>query len=309
VPLLLSHPKHPVNLERNDHQSTSRCSTAYSYVELARDAGPTRHATFQFYTTAFDASADRQEAFHGGASRYRALQTYPSGRGHWRRAVEGVSACTRRVRPDREDAPARQCAFGIRGRQDTVSRTSETAEVTADRICARYDYDEDKRKLVIRMPTEIHERFIDKVEDNIRSQLKTIQNGSGKKAEFAQNVHPARSTHIRLGTSTSSKSKYEPDASFRHKGAQYPGVIVEVAYSQKKPRLDRLAENYILDSDASIRAVICVHIEYGNKKSRKATLSVWRPKLFTIDDVLELRAVEEVADVVGPITSITFAVF
>jgi hypothetical protein len=64
----------------------------------------------------------------------------------------------------------------------------------ADRICAKYDYDEDKRKLVVRMPAEIHERFIDKVEDDIRSQLRTIQNGSGKKAEFAQNVHAARST-------------------------------------------------------------------------------------------------------------------
>jgi hypothetical protein len=159
------------------------------------------------------------------------------------------------------------------------------------------------------MPTEIHERFIDKVEDDIRSQLKIIQNGSDKKAEFAQKVHPARSTLIRLGASTPSKSKYEPDASFRHKEAQYPGVIVEVAYSQKKPCLDRLAENYILDSDASIRAVVCVHIEYGNMESRKATLSVWRPKLFTTDDGLELRAVEEVADEVGPILSITLASF
>jgi hypothetical protein len=39
---------------------------------------------------------------------------------------------------------------------------------------------------------------------------------------------------------------------------------------------------------------MCVHLEYGNKKSRKVTLSVWRPKLETIDNVLGLRAVEEV---------------
>ncbi|KAF2788653.1 hypothetical protein K505DRAFT_255056 [Melanomma pulvis-pyrius CBS 109.77] len=185
------------------------------------------------------------------------------------------------------------------GEYDQIQSTLQQDDVLSGYVDEkiRYDYDEDKRKLVVRMPTEIHERFIDKVEDDIRSQLKTIQNGSGKKAEFAQKVHPARSTHIRLGTSTSSKSKYEPDASFRHKEAQYPGVIVEVAYSQKKSCLGRLAENYILDSDASIRAVVCVHIEYGNKESRKATLSVWRPKLLTTDDGLELRAVEGVADV------------
>lgn len=78
------------------------------------------------------------------------------------------------------------------------------------------------------------------------------------------------------------------------------GAIVEVAYSQKKSCLGRLAENWILDSDASVQAVVCVHIEYGNKELRKATLSVWRPELATTDDGLELRAVEEVADKVGP---------
>ncbi|OWY42261.1 hypothetical protein AALT_g11983 [Alternaria alternata] len=185
------------------------------------------------------------------------------------------------------------------GEYDQIESTLQQDDVLSGYVDEkiRYDYDEDKRKLVVRMPTEIDERFIDKVEDDIRSQLKTIQNGSGKKAEFAQKVHPARSTHIRLGASISSKSKYEPDASFRHKHAQYPGVIVEVAYSQKKPCLGRLAENYILDSDASIRAVVCVHIEYGNKESRKATLSVWRPELVTTDDELVLQAVEGVADV------------
>ncbi|KAF2830449.1 hypothetical protein CC86DRAFT_161650 [Ophiobolus disseminans] len=38
---------HSVNLKRNDHQSTSRCSTAYSYVKIACNAGPTRHAALR----------------------------------------------------------------------------------------------------------------------------------------------------------------------------------------------------------------------------------------------------------------------
>lgn len=50
----------------------------------------------------------------------------------------------------------------------------------------RYDYDGDKRKLVFRMPTGVHELFIDGVEDAIRSQLKAIRNGSGSiRAESA----------------------------------------------------------------------------------------------------------------------------
>lgn len=112
-------------------------------------------------------------------------------------------------------------------------------------------------------------------------------------------MQPARSTELRFSASaSSSKSKYEPDASFIHDDAQYPGVIIEVAYSQKKNRLGRLAENYILDSDASVRVVIGLDIEYG-KESRKAALSIWRPELFQTADGLELRAVEEATDEVG----------
>jgi hypothetical protein len=164
----------------------------------------------------------------------------------------------------------------------------------------RYDYDGDKCRLVVRMPTGVHELFIDEVEDAIRSQLKAIRNGSGRKAHFAQKVRPARSTEIHFATSaSSSKSKYEPDASFWHDDAQYPGVIIEVAYSQKKTRLGRLAENYLLDSDASVRVVVGLDIEYSKKGSRKATLSIWRPRLFDTADGSELRAVEEAADEVN----------
>ncbi|KAL5121486.1 hypothetical protein ACEQ8H_000558 [Pleosporales sp. CAS-2024a] len=183
------------------------------------------------------------------------------------------------------------------GEYDQIESTLQQDDLLSgyveDKI--RYDYDGDIRKLVVRMPAELHERFISLVEDDIWSQLKTIQNGSGRKAQFAQGLYKARSTKIQFNAIALSKSKYEPDASFRHKGAKYPGVIVEVAYSQKKPYLDRLAENYILDSNASVRAVVCLHIDYGNKKSRKATLSVWRPELVITNDGLEMRAVEKVA--------------
>lgn len=148
------------------------------------------------------------------------------------------------------------------------------------------------------MPTAVHELFIEGVEDEIRSQLKAIRNGSDRKARFAQNVRPARSTEIQFASNTSSKSKYEPDASFWHDDAQYPGVIIEVAYSQKKTQLGRLAENYILDSDANIRVVVGLDIAYG-KETRKATLSIWRPRVFDTVDGFVLRAVEVVTNEAG----------
>jgi len=112
-------------------------------------------------------------------------------------------------------------------------------------------------------------------------------------------VWPARSTAIYFpvdGSAPSTKSKHEPDASFWHDDAQYPDVIIEAAYSQKGRRLSRLAEDYLLDSDASAQVVVGLNIEYGRKGSRKATLSVWRTHLAHTGDGDELRVVQVIAD-------------
>jgi hypothetical protein len=121
------------------------------------------------------------------------------------------------------------------------------------------------------------------------------------RSRFAQKVRPARSTAIYFpvdGSAPSKKSKYEPDASFWHKDARYPGLIIEVAYSQKRKRLGRLAEDYLLDSNAtgSVQVVVGLDVEYGDKESRKATLSVWRTQVVNTADGDELRVVQEVED-------------
>ena len=53
-----------------------------------------------------------------------------------------------------------------------------------------------------------------------------------------------------------------------------------------------LAEDYLLDSNASVQAVVGLDIEYGKKKSRTATLSLWRTHV----DGNELGVVQEVID-------------
>ena len=60
--------------------------------------------------------------------------------------------------------------------------------------------------------------------------------------------------------------------------------------------MGRLAEDYLLDSDASARVVVGLDIEYGRKWLRKATLSVWRTRVFHTTDRDELRVVQEVTD-------------
>ncbi|PSN58641.1 hypothetical protein BS50DRAFT_580584 [Corynespora cassiicola Philippines] len=161
----------------------------------------------------------------------------------------------------------------------------------------RYDYNGNTHCLVVRMPTAIHELFIARIENAIFSQLELIGEGSGDVAAFARKVQPARSTEIFFPTDdtiSNKQSKYEPDTSFWHDDAQYPGVIIEIAYSQKKKALDRLAEDYLLDSDASVKAVIGLDIEYGRRDSRKATLSVWRSRLIHTDNGDELQVAKEV---------------
>ena len=82
-------------------------------------------------------------------------------------------------------------------------------------------------------------------------------------------VRPARSTEVCISVEnapSSTKLKYEPDASFRHDDARYPGVIIEDAYSQKMKRLDLLAENYPMDSDTDVRVIVGLDIEYESLK-------------------------------------------
>lgn len=156
----------------------------------------------------------------------------------------------------------------------------------------RHNYDETRLLLVVRMPTGVHEFFIDKVENDIRRKLEAISNEPGRTSQFAENIRPARSTEIRFATS---ESRCHPDISFGHKDARFAGVIVEVACSQKYKHLRRLAENYLLDSDANIRVVVGINIAYG-KGSRRATLSIWRPKLTKTPSGYGLEAEQEATD-------------
>jgi hypothetical protein len=82
---------------------------------------------------------------------------------------------------------------------------------------SQYDYYGGSDRLVVRMPTGVHELFIDGVEDAIRSQLKAIRSRSDRAALFTQKVRPGRSTKIYFPVDDappSTKSKHEPDTSF-----------------------------------------------------------------------------------------------
>jgi hypothetical protein len=58
------------------------------------------------------------------------------------------------------------------------------------------------------------------------------------------------------------RSERSPDASFKHEQAKYPGVIIEVCYSQKVRAAADLADDYILDTNGNVKTVIALNIEY-----------------------------------------------
>jgi hypothetical protein len=58
--------------------------------------------------------------------------------------------------------------------------------------------------------------------------------------------------------------------------ADYPGIVIETSFSQKRKDLPKLAEDYILGSIGNITVVIGLDIEYW--KAKRATFSMWRPE-------------------------------
>ena len=117
------------------------------------------------------------------------------------------------------------------------------------------------------MLTTLHEKFIPKIVEEIQVQLKSIE---GASAGFAKEIGFEGSASIKFADQE--YSRHDPDAQFQHSKAQYPGVVIEVSYSQKRKDLARLADDYILGSDSDIRAVVSLDIEY--KTNKEATLSV-----------------------------------
>lgn len=143
------------------------------------------------------------------------------------------------------------------------------------------------------MPGSLHESLGSYITQELLRQLGTIAQGSSSSAVFAGNIENSASAE--LSFEDTEYGSHRPDASFQHYEAQYPGVILELSYSQKKKDLSRLAHDYILGSDANICVVIGIDVEY--KGSKKASVSIWRPHIEVNDaGEKELSVVQTTTD-------------
>ncbi|KAK3695792.1 hypothetical protein B0T22DRAFT_116536 [Podospora appendiculata] len=82
-------------------------------------------------------------------------------------------------------------------------------------------------------------------------------------------------------------SYHEPDAAFGFVPALYPGVVLEVSYSQSPKQLGKLANKYLLDTPGPrIQVVITLDLSYPT--CDEATLSVWRRYVEPADTEAEM---------------------
>ncbi|MCJ1469037.1 hypothetical protein MMC07_007669 [Pseudocyphellaria aurata] len=157
----------------------------------------------------------------------------------------------------------------------------------------RHDYFPSAELFVLRMPSAVHDNLAFYITQEILHQSRTIAQSGSPSAIFARGIETNSTSTFKFYDQE--YGPHSPDASYAHRKARFSSVILEVSYSQKRKDLPRLADEYILGSDARIRAVIGIDVEY--KGSKKASVSIWRPHI-GVNDVgeKELFALQTVTD-------------
>ncbi|OAL29738.1 hypothetical protein AYO20_09122 [Fonsecaea nubica] len=148
----------------------------------------------------------------------------------------------------------------------------------------RYDYSAGDCTFILRMPNhETHEVFLADSTFEIRTQLKQISKQKDiapTTAEFARDIIDRRhSTFYYPPPFSTAKRNTErsPDGSYVYHLVCKPSCIIEVANSQTAKELEKLAEDYIWGTNAAVRTVVGFDFDY--QAGKRATLSIWRPKL------------------------------
>ncbi|KAJ6439072.1 Ent-kaurene oxidase-like protein [Purpureocillium lavendulum] len=163
-------------------------------------------------------------------------------------------------------------------------------------IVPKHDFEAANKCIVIRMPSPIHESFLKNFERTVEGAIQRIVDGGGDAGDFASGITNVGSARVLLAEgcdkSLSSALRRQPDAQFQHETMAYPGVVIEVSYSQDGKSLAKLAQDYILYSNGNIGAVVGIDI---NPAGSESAVSLWRPQFTPSEDqgvdILEARQV------------------
>ncbi|KFZ01455.1 hypothetical protein V500_00758 [Pseudogymnoascus sp. VKM F-4518 (FW-2643)] len=162
----------------------------------------------------------------------------------------------------------------------------------------KYDYNPTTCKFAVRMLSRCHEVFLGAVTDEIGFQFRqmSLEAKDAEERSFLRKIKFMGSADVPLispGQESAGKGKRCPDAQFGPQGTNFPGVIIEVAYSHKN--LPELAKDYIVRSRGRTRAMIGFDIAYGKANNKNATMSKWVDQWYTRAN--GLRGVREVFEV------------
>lgn len=140
------------------------------------------------------------------------------------------------------------------------------------------------------MPTPFHNTFCGEISREILRQLFQFEQNDLSVANFAKDISYLVSSRVCTCNSISHEKKCanrEPDSSFGYDKEYYPTVIIEVCYSQILQHASERAQKFILHSNGAVNVVIAFDFDY--QKSKKATVSVWRPETITVNGVQQLK--------------------
>ncbi|KIY01894.1 uncharacterized protein Z520_02032 [Fonsecaea multimorphosa CBS 102226] len=138
----------------------------------------------------------------------------------------------------------------------------------------RYDYFPRTSLFVLRMAASSqHESLQEGFCEFVKRELRRLYSGDLARETFVDQIHNECHTAIREGKIGS----HSPDAQFGHEQAQYPGVVLEVAYPQKSKDLPELARIYITEGYRGTQLVVALDQDY--QRSKKIVLKTWRPQI------------------------------
>jgi hypothetical protein len=138
------------------------------------------------------------------------------------------------------------------------------------------------------MPSFLHDTLAEGIGLDIGFWLENRVNYSDERTvAAAKGIIPAGTSIIDFPVAPGFPDKKGPDKSFQHQQCEFPGLVIEVAWSQRKLDLPWLADQYIQRSKGEIRTVVGVNLnDIYREKRRKgaktasadapATFSIWR---------------------------------
>lgn len=118
-----------------------------------------------------------------------------------------------------------------------------------------------------------HESVQESFCELVRRELRRLCAGDLERENFADQIRNHCHAAIREGKTGS----HSPDAQFKHLQAQYPGIVLEVAYSQKSKALPELAHIYITEGYRGTELVVALDQDY--RRSKEIVLKTWRPQI------------------------------